>query len=383
MNKTYKKLYKRDSTGKIRVWWAQQFNDEYCFFSGINEGKIVQSKNTIVKPKNVGKTNETTSCEQARLEIEAKYTKQQKLGYTDDINKIDSAAKKFIKPMLAKNYKDYASKIDLSSGNYILQCKLNGHRCIATKDGLFTRKGEEYLSVPHISEALKPFFDKFTDAVLDGELFNEDLRQQLNELSKLIRKTKHITEEDLKNSAELVRYYVYDGYGMTCDGATLDKKSKYEIRKKSIDRFIDGFNVDCITYVANYPVKSEEGFFKIYNQFIEDGHEGAMLRDLNSEYENKRSKYLLKIKPDDDSEAMIIDIIEGKGNWSGTAKTATLKWGDKEFDATFKGTQEQLSEILKNKQKWLDKEVTFLYNGLTGLHTPNFARIDVNNCFKK
>lgn len=384
MNKTYKKLYKRDSAGKIRVWWAQQFGNEYCYFSGINEGQIVQSKNTIAKPKNTGKANATTAEEQATLEIEAKYKKQQKLGYTEDIDKIDTA-KEFVQPMLAKHYKDYAHKIDLSSGQYILQCKLNGMRCIATKDGLFTRKGEKYLSVPHIEEALKPFFEENPEAVLDGELFNEDLRQQLNEISKLVRKTVHITEEDLARSREIVKYYIYDGYDLKMDEDTYFYKGfDYCDRKAQINWFVDNLKNKSIKYVADYFIDSEEELYKIYNRFIEDGHEGAILRDILTPYENKRSKHLLKIKPEDDSEAVIVDIIEGNGNWSGTAKTATLKWNnDKTFDATFKGTQEQLKNILENKEKWVDREVTFLYNGLTGLGTPNFARIDVNNCFKK
>jgi hypothetical protein len=99
-------------------------------------------------------------------------------------------------------------------------------------------------------------------------------------------------------------------------------------------------------------------------------------------YEHKRSKNLLKVKPEMDSEAKILKVIEGSGNWGGTAKTATLDWNGKVFDATFKGTQEQLREILKNKSAWVGKTVTFLYNDITGLGTPNFARIDVDNCIK-
>lgn len=30
----------------------------------------------------------------------------------------------------------------------------------------------------------------------------------------------------------------------------------------------------------------------------------------------------------------------------------------------------------------IDRTVTFLYNGLTGLGTPNYARMDIKNCFK-
>jgi DNA ligase-1 len=119
-----------------------------------------------------------------------------------------------------------------------------------------------------------------------------------------------------------------------------------------------------------------------YQALVDKGHEGAILRRRDMKYEHKRSKNLLKVKPEMDSEAKIVRVIEGGGNWSGTAKTATLDWEGKVFDATFKGTQEQLREILKNSGRWVGKTVTFLYNDTTGLGTPNFARIDVDNCFK-
>jgi len=204
------------------------------------------------------------------------------------------------------------------------------------------------------------------------------LRQQLNEISKLVRKTKHITQEDLDKSEELVRFYIYDGY----DFDNLGIKTSYQKRKSWIDKNVTNL-YNYMARVRDFPIKNQKGLDYVYEAFVEEGHEGIILRNIEKGYENKRSKYLLKIKPEDDSEAIIIDVIEGKGNWSGVAKTATLKWGDKIFDATFKGSQKQLKEVLENKGNWLDKEVTFLYNGLTGLKIPNFARIDINNCFKK
>jgi len=376
--KTYKKLYKKDSTNSIRVWWAEQDDDKFCFFSGLDGGAIVQSKYTKASPKNIGKSNATTSVEQAQLEIEAKYTKKQKTGYTDDIRRVSEAKDSFVQPMLAKNYKNYSHKIDFAKENWIAQCKFNGMRCVAIKNGLFTRKGEEYLSVPHIHNSLRPFFKEYPDAVLDGELFNSELRQQLNEISKLVRKTKHITQEDLDKSKELVRFYIYDGYSFDGHGV----KTPYQKRKYWLDKNVTNL-YDYMARVRDFPIKNQKGLDDVYEAFVEEGHEGIILRNIEKGYENKRSKYLLKIKPEDDSEAIITDVIEGKGNWSGVAKTATLKWGDKIFDATFKGSQKQLKEVLENKGNWLDKEVTFIYNGLTGLKIPNFARIDINNCFKR
>jgi DNA ligase 1 len=372
--KKHQDLYTRDSLGNVRVWYMEQEGDKYRTTSGLLEGEKVTSEWTVAKPKNQGKRNETTGEQQAASEVESRYKKQKKTGYSEDVNDIDKT--QYVEPMLAKLYKDYRDEIELDKGEWLLQCKMNGMRCIATKDGLFTRKGERYASVPHIEEALKPFFDVYPEAVLDGELFNNDFRQSLNEISKLVRKTVHITDEDLKRSRNLVHYYIYDGYGFG-----LDKDHPYHERKQWIDSNVVG-NYTHVAKVNDYRLASGADLDRHYRSLVDEGHEGVILRKKKMKYEHKRSKNLLKVKPEMDSEAKIVDVMEGSGNWSGTAKTATLDWEGKVFDATFKGTQEQLKDVLKSKSEWIGKVVTFLYNDTTGLGTPNFARIDVDNCLK-
>ena len=370
----YATLWCRDSMGRVREWRMEQEGCKYRTVAGLMQGEQVTSEWTVAKAKNVGRSNETSCEEQATKEIENKYKKQLKTGYFRSMGEIDTV--QYVEPMLAKLYRDYSSKIDFSKECWIAQCKFNGMRCVATKDGLFTRKGERYLTCKHIEEELKPFFDEHPDAVLDGELFNENLRQQLNEISKLIRKTVHITQEDLDRSRSLVKYYVYDGYGF--DKYTKD--DHYDQRKPKIDQYFHKYSY--VELVQNWSVQSSSDLEKVYADYVDAGHEGIMLRNCKAPYENKRSKYLLKVKPEDDSEAVIVDIIEGEGNWSKTGKTITLKWGDKVFDASFKGSYEQAKQFLVDKDQWIGKTVTFLYNGLTGLGTPNFARVDINNCVK-
>lgn len=374
MIKTYEPLYSRDSLNRIRIWQMEQNGSRYRTVAGLQDGEKVISDWTVAEPKNTDKKNATSGSEQATKEIEAKYKKQKKTGYFEDIKDVDYMG--YVEPMLAKQYKDYSNKIDLTKKEYILQCKFNGMRCVATKDGLFTRKGEKYLTCPHIEESLQGFFKAYPDAVLDGELFNNDLRQQLNEISKLIRRTVNISKDDLERSKQLVRYHIYDGYNFG-----ISKDCCYTERKLWIDtNVIDHYNY--IMQVQDFPISSQEDLMKHYSSFVDDGHEGVMLRYSNMGYENKRSKHLLKVKPEDDSEAKIVDIIEGLGNWSGTGKTITLDWNGKIFDASFKGSYEQAADFLQQKNKWIGKTVTFLYNGLTGKGTPNFARIDINNCLK-
>lgn len=379
MIKEYPILFTRDTLDNIRVWYMEQNGNKYRMISGLADGQKVTSEWTITEGKNTGKKNETTSVQQATLEIEAKYKKQLKTGYFDNVKDIDKV--QYVEPMLAKLYKDYADDINFVKEMWSIQCKFNGMRCIATKDGLFTRKGETYESVPHIENALKPFFEKYPNAVLDGELFNNDLRQQLNEISKLIRKTKHIEAGDFVESEKKVKFYIYDGYNFRDKSNILDENVPYSERKS----WIDGVVIPLSKYFVEVETKivhNKNHLDELYQELVDDGQEGGILRKMDSKYEHKRSKNLLKVKPEDDDEAEIVGITEGTGNWSGTGKVITLKWKGVTFDATFKGTYEEGVEFLKNKKKWIGKTVTFLYNGLTGLGTPNYARVDYKNCIK-
>jgi DNA ligase-1 len=340
--------------------------NKYRTISGLVDGEKVVTEWTVVN----GKQN-TTPEEQASKEVAAKYKKQLKTGYFENIHDVDNIT--YVEPMLAKSYKD--CKVDIASRNWLMQCKFNGVRCIATKNGLFSRKGEMYVSTPHINESLSGFFLEHPHAILDGELFNEEFRQNLNEINSLVRKTKHISRDDLEKSRQLISFYVYDGYDM--DGVSKD--DGYIVRKNWIDSNV---TMDYTKPVNDIHLLSENHMWECYNLLVESGHEGAILRNKNSPYENKRSKHLLKLKPEDDSEGIILNIKEGSGNWSGTGKIITLMWEGKEFDATFKGSLEEGVKFFEEKQKWIGQTVTFLYNGLTGLGVPNYARVDINNCLK-
>ena len=394
--KVWPTLYARTSTGAVQVWWVEQEGNKYHSVSGQKDGIKTVAADTIVKGKSIGRSNQTTAEDQATKDIQSKYDKQLKSnGYWEDINDIDKD--KFFQVMLAKSYGDYKEKLDWSNGVGV-QIKYNGGRIVASKDGLFSRKGERYISIPHIEEALKPFFIKFPDAILDGEGFNYALRQRLNRIMRLLRKTVHITPQDLKESKDTIRFYIYDGWGFpaTKDGPNVLQTDGYLERKAAIDNaffapcFVERYK-DIIHKVPTWVVKSEKELEDLYNKFLDDKQEGAILRILGQPYENKRSKFLLKYKPVDDAEFKPISVQDGDGKNSGRVSTITFQRidggkyldGTDTFDATFKNIDEDeairiwITGEYKNILK--QDKMTVMYNGLTGFGKPNYARVDWEN----
>jgi len=368
-------LYSRNENGSIQEWKIEVDDNKFRTVVGRRSGAIITSEWTTCFGKNKGQANETTDDEQAQAESIAKWKKKIKReGYWEDIKYIDNK-NGFIEPMLAQKLRDHPEKVIFPC---MVDKKYNGGRVIASSDGLFSRKGEQYASIPHILEALAPLFEEYPDLVLDGEGYEHNLRFKLNELMSILRttKSKKITPELLNRSEQIVRFYVYDGYGFDDITANTGNLKRRDALKELLK------NVPYVVWVPYRIANSLDEVYKVYENDVSDGYEGSIIRNINAPYEHKRSYNLLKVKPTDDSEGTVLDIIEGIGNASGLAATATIRWNNKEFGATFKGSQEIRRDILKNKEDWIGRQLTFCYNGLTGLNTPNYANIDPNNCFQ-
>lgn len=345
---TSKELFKRDSKGQVRVWFYAIGNDgddwAWRTTSGLLDGALVTSGWKSVEQKNVGRANETTLKEQAFFEAEAEMKKKLDRGYFTEMNEVDTFEK--IKPMLAIKHED--AKYDFKKNTYFSQPKLDGIRCIARRDGLWSRAGKEIVAVPHVMEALRVFFEKNPDAVLDGELYNHQLRDDFNTITSLVRKTKP-TDDDLIESARLVQYHVYDVVKMPSDEPTGGKYFEYRYQWL----YDLGFGGDSpIQVVETRSINSLEEMDARYGEYLEAGYEGQMIR-INAEYEqNKRSKSLIKRKEFLTDEFKVLGVEEGKGNWAGYIKRFILQLPDgREFGAGVRGTQEVMRNLFESGDK--------------------------------
>jgi DNA ligase-1 len=336
------------NTGALQQWSVQVEDDKYCTEFGQVDGKLQTTNWTVCKITNEGRSNERNQFEQARFEAEALWKKKKDSGYCISVNDVDNFT--FVEPMLAKNFDDYKSKI---SYPVYSQPKLDGIRCVASKAGLFTRNGKPIPSCPHILEQLQPLFDANPTLVFDGELYNHDLKHDFNKITSLVKKTKP-TEEDLKESSNLIQYWIYD---------IVDTTKTFNERIRLVESFIK--SCKTIQVVPTGLAKNEEELDQLYAASMDHGFEGQMIR-VDAKYENKRSKNLLKRKEFQDQEYTILDIIPGEGNKDGFAGAMLFKNElGIEFTSNIKGDRAYLKELLENRNEYIGKEATVKYFNLT------------------
>ena len=354
-------IYKSTKGGKVQEWTIEVVGNKYRTISGQTDGKKVTNEWTVVYGKNEGRANATTDKEQCMKEAVAKRTKKLESGYFENIKHIHK--QQYFEPMLAAKWEDYKNKVEYPLYS---QPKLDGIRCIVTKDGMFSRNGKPIISAPHIYEAFKEVFKLKPDFIFDGELYADKFANDFNAIVSLVKKTKP-TADDLKQSAKNIQYHVYDFPSM-------DKL--FGARMIGLQTLTKMFDLPkCIVIVETILLQSEGAVMREYERLVDKGYEGQILR-VDAPYENKRSKNLLKHKSFVDEEYIIKDIVEGEGNRTGTAGYFVFETEDgKTFKSNVKGTWEETEEMLKNRKKLIGKSATVKYFNLTPDGIPRFPYV--------
>lgn len=189
---TYPSIFKRDTMCRIRIWQMEWQGPAHRVLSGLRDGAQVATGWTVCEGK-----QKRTDLKQAEFEIKSAYAYHLKREYFENVDDVDTP--RFFKPMLAKSYEAFAPGF--------AQPKLDGIRCVARQDGLFTREGQPILGAPHVHQGLLPLFLNNPDLILDGELYNHELKDDFNSIVSLVRR-KEPDPAHLNRSRDLVQYHV-------------------------------------------------------------------------------------------------------------------------------------------------------------------------------
>jgi DNA ligase 1 len=426
--KSFPTLYNTTiGTGREKQWSIEVLevsDNHYIVRSqhGVRGGKLVTHDTDITEGKNIGKSNETTTQQQAILEAERDWTKKVKQGYEEDkpivkkklirVSKlVDNQEQtggvepikesKLLKPMLAL-------ELDLEKPNIkfpaYIQPKLDGVRCLiyynSVGDIVFqSRQNTIYEPFEHIVPELKVLFSSFLegseqlkdpklveqlkdpklveqlkDLVIDGELYIHGAA--FEKITSIVRrsKTKHA-------EASTIKYHIYDCfYSGNTEKNNIGYGKRYEALKKAFAKHSFTNIVLVETKVAN-DMGEIEALHTHYTK-LQEPYEGIMIRNKDSPYKQQgRSKDLLKYKKFHDDEFVVIGHHEGTGAHKGTPifECESKSKVGKTFSVTMQGSIEGRKKMLENVQSYYGKQLTVKYQEISADGAPRFP---VGICFR-
>jgi len=255
------------------------------------------------------------------------------------------------KPMLAYP----VSNKPIEYNKISMQPKLDGVRCVIQYDAgkviAYSRTGKEWKNIDHILLNLYKFFDKHPNVILDGELYNHDLKDDFEQIISLVRRQKP-DDIDMLESRDMVQFHCYD---------IIDEALTFEERNYFISKHVKPSY--CVKHVKTQAVATESLAKVVHQQNLDNGYEGSILR-TNNVYKCGRSWSLRKFKDFSDAEAYIVGYEAGKGKREGTLGKFLMQDedGNKFGCPPGKGyNYKDMKDMLDNIHEYMGQTATFTY----------------------
>ena len=257
------------------------------------------------------------------------------------------------KPMLAYPVSDKPINYD---DKVFMQPKLDGVRCLIQYDKktgvtAWSRTGKQWKNIHHITSSLEKWFKSNQTTVLDGELYNHDLRDDFETIISLVRRQTP-DDIDMVESREMVQFHCYD--------IIHPDNSPFEDRNRFVKYCVEQSSPYVHT-VNTMLCASDEDAKEIHTVNLECGFEGSILR-TNNVYHQKRTHSLRKFKDFKDAEALIVDWVEGVGKREGTIGKFMAQDEDGNlFGMPVMDKFKYLQDNFKVMQGYIGKMATFTY----------------------
>lgn len=238
----------------------------------------------------------------------------------------------------------YRDQVDVS--RYLVSEKLDGVRAIWDGQTLRFRSGKEI-------HAPRWFIDGLPPQALDGELWLG--RGSFERLSGMVRR-------DLPDEAEWrqVRYMIFELPGAT---------GTFRERAALMRDIVSQTKLPWLREVEQFSVVDRAMLQKRFQEVVKAGGEGLMLHRADAPYETGRSDTLLKMKPWDDAEAVVIGHLPGKGKHAGVLGALRVRTPDGREFALGTG----FSDAQRRDPPALGATVTYRYRDFTRNGLPRFA----------
>lgn len=189
---------------------------------------------------------------------------------------------------------------------------------------------------------------------LDGELWIA--RDRFDALSGTVRKTEAVDAEWRQ-----VRYLVFELPGAAGD---------FTARVEQMRQLVAQANLPWLQAVEQTRVADHAALMQRLDAVMRAGGEGLMLHRADAPYLTGRSDALLKMKPWQDAEAIVVGHTPGKGKYQGMTGALQMEMPDGKRFRLGSG----FSDALRRQPPPLGTRITYRYQHLTKNGVPRFPR---------
>lgn len=401
-------LFARDIQTNIKHWTCQVSEEDgigiiKVIYGNLN-GKRAEKITTVQTGKNIGKKNETTPLQQALSDAKGKVLKKSREGYKscedlglklEDIQRLNGMIDEVEldialpitntdmegveKPMKAQPYfKDDGVTPKITFPCYG-QAKLNGFRaCVFFRKGendLFgattnvvikSKNGLEYNTLVHIEHDFKLLLEAakqdgnlvnilekhnltIDQIVFDGEVYLANTF--LEDISSAVKKTNELTP--------FLEYHIFDLAIPKLTQVERITLLKQIFTITSNNTASIGKPFARIGRVLTKYVNNHEEAISLSKQWIQEGYEGGIFRDLKATYAfGKRPSTMVKYKERESAEFIILSISDTPENPGVPVFTCRNDINDEIFDVVIQGDLEKRKKYFEESDKYIGKSIT-------------------------
>ena len=245
-----------------------------------------------------------------------------------------------IDPLLAKVYKQE------NVSEWWVSEKLDGVSAIWNGEKLHFRSGK-LISAPDW------FTENFPEQLMDGELWMG--RGTFEKLSGIVRKI-----QPNHNDWRQVRYMLFE---------IPKHPGTFTRRVRKMVKLTETLKISWLQPIPQIRLNSEDALLNMLDEIVTKGGEGLMLHRADSLYHSGRSDDLLKLKPWQDAEATVVEILPGKGKFNGMMGSLLV--------TDESGSRFRIGTGFSNKERKnppaVGTVITYKFTGTTKKGLPKFA----------
>lgn len=238
----------------------------------------------------------------------------------------------------------YSEKYDVA--DYLVSEKMDGVRALWDGKNLRFRSGR-LIHAPAWFTAPLPAHP------LDGELWMG--RNSFEPLSAAVRR-----EAPLESEWKTITYQVYELPG---------GEGSFSARIAALEASAARASLPWLQVVPQVRVKNKAVLKLKLAQVVRDGGEGLMLHRADAPWQTGRSDVLLKLKPHEDAEALVVAHVPGQGKYQDMLGALVV--------VTPQGRRFRLgtgfSDAVRRSPPAVGSTVTYRYRGFTSTGLPKFA----------